>query len=211
MFAEDHTSVRQAYISVLVKEPNFRIIGEAGNGREMLKLMRRAVPDVVVTDIEMPEMNGVELAGHIRHEFPDVKIILLSMHYSETFAAHIISNGANAFLPKECSMEALIQAINTVHRNGYFFDPRISRFVLSNLLTEKRFRTIIQQLSLTQREHEVLQMICEGKTNREIADQLHIRPATVDFHRQKIYSKTGSGNVVQLVKYAIKNGLIDPY
>lgn len=211
MFAEDHTSVRQAYLSVLAEEENFRIIGDAGNGKALLKLIRKSIPDIVITDIEMPEMNGIELANHIKREFPNVGIIFLSMHYSESYAAQIISNGANSFLPKECSIETLIEAVNVVHKQGYFFDSRISRFVLSNLLTERKFKTLIQQLSLTQREHEVLMLICDGRTNKEIANRLEISAATVDFHRQKIYSKTGSENVVHLVKYAIKNGLIDLY
>ena len=209
MLAEDHVSVRQAYVTVLNGVENFHVIGDAGNGMELLKLMRRTTPHVVIADIEMPEMNGIEMAKIIHRDFPDVKVIFLSMHYSEAYASDILTNGANAFLPKECDLETLIEAVNVVYRNGFFMNKTTSRYLLANMLTEKKLKTIIQQLSLTNREIEILRHICDGLTNKAIADKLCLSPATVDFHRQKIYSKTCSTNIVELVKYAIRYRLIE--
>lgn len=207
MIAEDHTSVRQAYILLFKEIDNYEVIGEAKNGIELLKLMRKSVPDIVITDVEMPQMNGFELAKNIKKEFPNVLIIVLSMHYSEYYVTQMLINGANAFLPKACDIQILKDAIHGVIKDGYYFNKSISNLVISTLINEKKLSNLSKQSALNYREMEILKNICEGKTNKQIAQIIGVEPCTVDFHRQNINRKTNSTNVVELVKYAIKHGI----
>ena len=207
--AEDHKSARQAYISMLEDEENFAVIGDAGNGVDLLKLMERKIPDIVITDLEMPVMNGFQLLETIKERHKDVKVIILSMHDEDYYVSELILRGANAYLPKRCELDDIIYTINKVHRDGFYFTHPVSKMVVSSSLSDKKFKPYYEELGLTIRELEVLKLICEEKPNKIIAEILDISLPTVDFHRQSIYKKTQSNSLVGLVKYAVKNGITD--
>lgn len=208
MLAEDHNLFRATLVSYLKDIKDFDIIGDARNGVELLRLIRSQEPQIVITDIQMPLMNGFELGKIIKRDFPNVKVIFLSMHYSSIFAAEMITNGINSCLPKECEPEILIEAIRKVNKQGFYFNPKFNNLIVSQIFSDTKFEILKSQISLSHREIEVLKLICDGKTNKAIAEILDITPAGVDFHRQSIYNKTDLSSVALLVKYAIKNGLV---
>lgn len=211
MIAEDHSMVRHGIISSLNEIKDFNVIGEASNGKEILKLIRRNQPDILISDIEMPEMNGYQLVEIINQEFRSIKIIFISMYYSSSYAAESLKNGINAFLPKECDFCVLEEAIRIVYKNSYYFNSGVSSKLISGIMAESRFEAMRNQLALNHRETEILKLICEGKINREIGELLNLTSATIDFHRQSIYKKTEISSVALLVKYAIQNGITTLY
>ncbi len=209
MLAEDHNSARQAYAAIINGEPNMKITGQAGNGLELLKLVEADAPDIVVTDIEMPVMNGLELIDKLKRRFPNVKPIILSMHNEDYYISQLILNGACAYLPKSCDIDDILLAINRVYTEGYFFTASVSKIIVSTTMKEsgQEIAPLLKQLSLSAREIDVLKLVCDEKSNKQIADHLNLSQATIDFHRQSIYKKTQASSVVGLVKYAIKNGI----
>lgn len=207
--AEDHKSARQAYVAMLSDEENFSVIGDAPNGLELLNLMEKKLPDVVLTDLEMPVMNGYQLLENIREKYKDTKVIVLSMHDDDYYISDLILRGASAYLPKHCGIEDIVFTINKVCTDGFYFTKPVSKMVVNSSLNDKKFKPFYEELGLTLRELEVLKLICEEKSNKEIARILDIAAGTVDFHRQSIYRKTQLNSVVGLVKYAVKNGLTE--
>ncbi|HEY1039070.1 MAG TPA: response regulator transcription factor [Bacteroidia bacterium] len=206
--AEDQTLVRKALISLLEENNQVRCIAEAGNGRELLDLLKTQQPHIVLLDIDMPVMNGRQTLELIKKRFPGVKVIMLSIYNDQNYISEFMAMGANAYLPKNSDVEVLMEAIQTVKEKGIYISPAVSNALLNGLRQEKNINPLFDELSLTARETDILKIICEGKTNKEIAEQLHISASTVDFHRGNIYTKTKSKNVTDLVKYAIKNGII---
>jgi DNA-binding NarL/FixJ family response regulator len=210
MIAEDHTSARQAYAAILGAEPNMQVSGQAGNGLELVKLMEKSRPDIVITDLDMPVMSGSKLIDVIKARFPEVKTIVLSMHNEAEYISQLILDGANAYVPKSSDIEDLILAINRVYEEGFYFSKVVSKIIVSNAIKKgDSIEPVFKQLSLSAREQDVLKLLCDEKTNKQIAENLNISLSTVDFHRQSIYKKTQASSVIGLVKYAIKNGITD--
>ncbi|MCC6372227.1 MAG: response regulator transcription factor [Bacteroidia bacterium] len=208
MMAEDHHSARQAYLSVLSEESNFQIIGEAPNGFELLKLIEKRVPDIVLVDIEMPVMDGFRTITILKEKYPDIKPIVLSMHNESYYISQLILCGARAYLSKSCSMEELIEAVNKVYTDGFYFSESLSRVIVSSSFKDRKFQENLRHIALSEREIEVLRLVCAEKSNRQIAEQLGIVTETVDYHRRNIYRKTKSSSLIGLIKYAIKNGIM---
>jgi DNA-binding NarL/FixJ family response regulator len=209
MMAEDHKSAREAYIGMLEDEENLIVIGDASNGLDLLKLMEKQVPDIVITDLEMPIMNGYQLLEVIKEKHPTVKVIVLSMHDESDYVSDLVLRGASAYLPKRCGLDDIIYTVNAVYKDGYYFTNPVSKMVVTTSLKDQKFKPFYEKLGLSGREIEILKLICEEKTNKDIAELLEISLATVDYHRQSIYKKTQSNSIVGLVKYAVKNGLTD--
>ena len=207
MVAEDHVLYRECLAETLSECKDLRVIGQGGNGKDIIKLVRNVKPDIIISDIEMPEINGYQLASFLNREYPTIKIIFLSMYYSPFYASQAIKSGVSACLPKQCSFEILLEAIRSVYNDGYYFKKDVGITVISDLMAEKTFELFKDQIQLNHREIEILKLICDGKQNREIADLLNLSVATIDFHRQSIYRKTDISSVALLVKYAIKNGI----
>jgi DNA-binding NarL/FixJ family response regulator len=208
MYVEDHKILRDCVISLLNENENFEIIGEAENGLEILKLLRTQIPDIIISDIEMPEMNGFELFDTVKKQYPDIKFIFLSMHYSNYLTTEMSNKGVNACLPKECGIEILEIAILEVYKSGFYLNNKTYNSITSNYINQLNYSSLIKQVSLSARELEILKLICDGKTNKEVSEKLKITIATIDFHRQNIYKKTCCDNFAQLVKYAIRNGIL---
>ncbi len=208
MLADDHQLVRMAFAALLDEQADLNMIGHAGNGKELLALIKADQPDIVLLDIDMPVMDGRQCLGLIRSRFPEVKVIMLSLYKDPALMSEYMANGAAAYLHKDADMEDLLLAIRTVHREGTYFSKELSKALLTNIRKEKKSNPFFDEPVLSNKEMAVLKELCDGKTNQEIADKLHISINTVGFHRNNIYSKTKSHNIAELMKYSIRHGLI---
>ena len=205
--ADDHQIVRDGLRSLLDSEPDIDVIAEAENGRKTIQLVREFMPDVVVMDITMPDLNGIEATRQILDEFPQVKIIALSMHHHEQFVSGMLMVGASGYLLKDCSVDELTAAIRAATKGEVYLSPGVANVVLKNYLRQlKESGKSIPPL-LTPRETEVLQLVSEGKTSKEIASIMHISAKTVDTHRRQMMAKLNVSSIAQLTKYAIRSGL----
>ncbi len=204
---DDHKMVVQSYIELLKDVKNFNIIGCAFNGQEALKSINNTTPDVVILDCEMPVMNGFKTLQAIREKHPFIKVIILTMHFEPGYSSQYLINGAHSFLSKHCDSEELIKAIHKVIDEGYYFSSTISRNFITNTLDHVNFKETYRKLRLTDREIEILKLICEGKQNTFIAEKLNISINTIKSFRKLIYQKTNTDSIIELIKYAIRNGI----
>ncbi len=205
ILVDDHPVVRRGISSCLTKHENLQIVGEAGDGREALKKIKELLPDIVLMDIDMPQMNGLAATEVLRKEMPQVKVLILSMHSQAEFVLRIIQSGARGYVLKEANPDDLIKAIETVHSGEVFFSPEVARLALNQYV---RGGTESSQNQLTSREKEVLTQIAEGLSNKEIAWRLGVGVRTVETHRERIMRKLSIHSVAGLTKYAITRGLV---
>lgn len=208
VIAEDQQLMRKSLIALLGEYPNMAVVGEAGDGKQLLQLLKITKTDIVLLDVEMPMMNGLEAISVINTRFPGVKVIVLSMHGEEVLMADFMTRGARAYLTKGSDVETLISTIETVYSHGFHFSDKVSRAMLGKMMHQKSTHPFMEEQALTDREMGILRELCEGKTNKEIAQGLKLTARTIDFHRSNIYTKTKSRNLAELVKYAIKNGIV---
>jgi len=205
LLADDHQMVREGIRSLLEKESDFEIVGEAEEGRKAVRLARKLHPDVVIMDITMPNLNGVDATRQIVGEYPDIKIIALSMHFSRIFVLNMLKAGALGYILKGDSSDELIDGVRTVSEGGAYFSPKASKTVtevLANPLPNSPLDI------LTPREREVFQLICEGKNTKQIALELHVSNKTIEAGRRKIMEKMDANSIPELVIIAIENGVI---
>lgn len=208
MLADDHNLARQGFRAYLeTNDEEFKVTGEASNGLELLNLIKVEPPDVVLLDLEMPHMNGIETLGVLSQEYPMVKVIILSSHYNEFLMAELMIAGASGYLPKNCFGDELFETIRKVHEEGYFFNGSVSKQVVSTLISERKIQYLISENVLSRREIEVLQQVCNEKQAKEIAALLNISESTVEYHKRNLYTKTQSDSIVGLIKYAIRKGI----
>ena len=208
IIADDHQIVRQGLKLLLEKESDMEVVGEAEDGRSTVTLARDLTPDIVLMDVKMPEMNGIEASHLILSELPDVNVIALSMYSDRRFVIDMLKAGAHGYLLKDCAFEELAQAIRLVMAKKTYLSPGIAEIVVKDYVTLDSRDSQSVFSALTPREREVLQMIAEGKRTSQIANLLHISIKTVDTHRQQIMSKLKTRSVAELTKYAIREGLI---
>ena len=211
MIADDHRLFRTGLVAVLKEMKGIKVINEAENGKELLAKLIHERPDVILMDIKMPEMDGIEATEIVIAKYPDIKVIMLTMHDDEQFITHMVDLGAHGYLLKNSDVRELELAINKVMQQGYYFNDKVAEVLLTNLIGKKS-KLIIKEkheLSFSKREHEVLQLICEGFTNSEIAEKLFLSTRTVEGYRYKLCDKVGVKNTAGLVRFAIKNGLVD--
>ena len=207
LLADDHTILRQGLRSVLVNEFRMNVVGEAGNGREAIELAQSLKPDIVIMDITMPDMNGVEATRRIISEQPNVKVIALSMHIDKNFVYDMLNAGASGYLLKQCAYDEVQHAIQTVLRNKKYISPNITGVVIHDYVEQKNANQSKEADQLTSKEREILQMVAEGKSTKEIAVILHVSIPTVETHRRNIMEKLQLHSVADLTKYAIRVGL----
>jgi two-component system response regulator NreC len=205
--ADDHELMREGLISMLAEEADFEVVGEAGNGRRAVELAGKLAPDVVVLDITMPDLNGVEAARIIHSRLPKVKIIALSMHQEHRLVMDMMKAGASGYLPKSCAFEELGRAIRCVSSGRMYLSPAVTAPVLGDLLKHMELAKDPPGPVLTGREREVLQLVAEGKGTKQIAAKLHVSVNTVTRHRQHIMDKLDIRGVAELTKYAIREGI----
>ncbi len=207
LLADDHKIVRDGLRTLLEKHPEIEVVGEAEDGRETVQLVRELSPEVVIMDIAMPDLNGIEATRQIIAEHPNVKVIALSMHSDRRFISEMLKAGASAYLLKDCAFEELEGAIRTVGKNKVYLSPAIAGVVIENYIRNapKPESSVFSLLS--DREREVLQLMAEGKTTKEIASHLHVSIKTIETHRTNIMTKLDIHSIAELTKYAIREGL----
>jgi DNA-binding NarL/FixJ family response regulator len=211
LLAEDHQIVREGFRSLLTHEPDIEVVGEAENGRQAVQLTRKLRPAVVVMDIGMPLLNGLEATRQIRKDFPDTKVLILSAYNDEAYVEQVASLGGVGFLLKQTSSGVLAQAIREVQKGNTFFGPALNRRLKTGAGNSpgKGIPLKPRGNQLSSREVEVLQMIAEGKPNKQVAAELGVSFKTVDKHRQHLMSKLDIHDVAGLTRYAISAGVIE--
>jgi DNA-binding NarL/FixJ family response regulator len=218
LIADDHLLVRAGVKSLLEKMKEVEVIGEASNGREALNLLKENKPDLLLLDISMPELNGLDVAQRVRQESPDSRIIILSMHNHEEYVLQALRSGASGYLLKDAAPNELEIAINAVMKNEIYLSPAISKHLVGDYLrrienlqgdtdnhTSEKSNPYQQ---LTSRQREILQLIAEGNSTKEIAEKLFISVKTVETHRMQIMERLNIRDIAGLVRYAIKMGII---
>jgi len=207
LLADDHKITRQGLRSLLEKQSDMVVVAEAEEGRTAVRLVRELLPDVVIMDVSMPDLNGMEAARQITREFGNVKIVALSMHSDSLFVTEMLKSGASGYLLKDCAFEELARAIRTVVAGKTYLSPSVSSVVVDDYLHRLSKADFSGLDVLTNREREVLQLLAEGKSTKQIALKLHISGKTVETHRRQIMNKLDIHTVAELTKYAIRKGL----
>lgn len=208
LLAEDHEILRDGLKAILSGNSEISIVGEAGNGQEVIEHLKNVEPDVILMDINMPVMNGVEATQYISKNYPDIKVVILSMMEHENYLNQLKEAGAKGYLIKSTSKEELIYAIKMVQKGHMYVCSGMTMNLLSKPKQEETAFTYPPSANLSKREVEVLKLIAEGLTNNEIAERIFTSRRTVETHRMNLISKTGTKNTATLIKYAIKNGLL---
>ncbi len=207
LLADDHHVMRQALRSLLEKKTDLKVVDEASSGREAVKLAIKHAPDLVLMDVTMPDLNGIEATRRIKNECANTKVIALSMHTDEKYVVKMLKAGASGYLLKNCSFDELQGAITRVLEGGSYISPQVADVLVSQLNTGPVKEGDSELQILTSREREILQMIAEAKRSKEIAERLCISSKTVYTHRRNIMQKLKAKNVADLTRIAIKNGL----
>lgn len=212
LLAEDHTIVREGLRALLAEEKDIQVVGEAANGRKAVELASKLKPSVVVMDIAMPVLNGMEAARQILRTNPASKVLILSAHSDDAYVEHAMGLGTSGYLIKQTAAHILPKAIREVHKGRQFFSPIISSRLLLRRAGGKKVSKhpdANRPSSLTSREMEVLQLIAEGRANKQTADELHISIKTVEKHRQRLMEKLNIHDTASLTRYAISAGIIE--
>jgi two-component system response regulator DegU len=213
LIVDDHRIIRDGLKSLLSGEKDIEIIGEASNGEEALLKNRELKPDIIIADITMPEMNGIEMTRMITKEDSKTKVLMVSMHDNEDYINQALEVGASGFLLKDSSKEELITAIKAVENGETYCSGEVSKILLNKFLTSSRSKKLKveaeEKLELTKREKEILKLISEGLSNKEIANNLFVSTRTIDTHRYNLMQKLGVKNGAELVRLAFKLNLIN--
>jgi two-component system response regulator NreC len=205
LLADDHALVREGFRMILEAQNDIQIVGQAGNGREAIELAAKLHPDVVVMDVAMPELNGIEATRRILEASPRTRVLALSMHKDAVYVREVLRAGARGYLLKDSGDADLVAAVRAVAKGEGYLSPSVSESVLSDYR-----RHVTDPLDLlSSREREVLQMIAEGKTNKEIATALNLSVYTVEAHRGRVMEKLNMHSTSELVRFALRSGLID--
>jgi DNA-binding NarL/FixJ family response regulator len=209
LLADDHNVVRKGLCLLLESQPGFKVIAEASNGREAVALAEAHSPDVVVLDVAMPLLNGIEAARQISAKLPQTAIVFLSMHSDEGYVLRALKSGAKAYLLKDSAEYDLINAIKAVSEGKAFFSPAISKMLVEDYMRQMGERDVEDSYELlTTREREILQLFAEGKTPKEVASLLHLSLYTVETHRSNIFQKLSLHSGAELILYAVRKGVI---
>lgn len=207
LLVDDHKILRDGIRSLVKEYDDIEVVGEAADGRAAIRLVKEFSPDVVVMDISMPELNGIDATRKILADHPGVKIIALSMHYDKQFVSEIFKAGVSGYLIKDSAFDELEHAIHLVMEGKTYINPQIASLVVESLMSHSAPIQNKPFSLLTEREREVLQLISEGKSTKQIADDLNVSAKTIESHRRQVMGKLNIRNVAELTKYAIREGL----
>jgi two-component system response regulator NreC len=209
LLVDDHTIVREGVRSLLEDEPDMVVVGEAADGRSAVRTVMDTDVDVVLMDIAMPGLNGLEATRQIRRERPNVRVLILTMHDDEEYIRQVLAAGALGYVLKSAAASELKSAVRAVYRGEPVLSPAVTRLVIEDYLRWADVRQEAEEVALTPREREVLQLIAEGYTSKQIGDILHISPKTVQAHRTNLMAKLGLHDRGELIKYAIQKKIIE--
>lgn len=207
ILADDHRIIREGLRALLDKEPDMEVVAEAEDGRATVRLSREFTPDVVIMDITMPGLNGIEATRQIVSELPAIKVIALSMHSDRKFVREMLSAGASGYLLKDSAFEELINALHAVYNNQLYLSAKIDDQGLIDYAGKVKAEASAKAHPLSHREREVLQLLAEGKTTQQIASLLCVSGKTIASHRTQIMNKLGLTSVAEITKYAVREGL----
>jgi two-component system response regulator NreC len=209
LIADDHGIVRQGLRSVLSRNPYFEIVGEAASGVEAVALARKLTPDVLIIDIGMPELNGIDAASQIHKSNPEIRIIVLSMHSDETYVLRALNAGAKGYLLKDSAEMDLVPAVHAVYRGKPFFSPQIAQVLLEDYMQTLQQKKLQDSYELlTEREKEVLRLFAHGKSNKEAAAFLDLSVNTIETHRNSLMKKLNLHNTAEIVLYAVRKKIV---
>ncbi|MBL7905052.1 MAG: response regulator transcription factor [Bacteroidales bacterium] len=212
LLVDDHKIVRDGIRALLSGQEDIRIYDEAGSGSELFRQLNSGLPDIVLMDISLPDISGIELCEKVREQFPLMKVLFLSMYTSEEYIFNAIKAGAQGYLPKNISQDELLHAIRAVAAGEEYFSESVSNIILKSYIKkaqDKEPENLTQSSALSKRELEILRLFAEGNTNPQIAEQLYISTRTVESHKNHIMQKLGLKTAVDLIKFAIKHHIID--
>ena len=208
VLADDHHIVRQGLRALLESEPNFRLVGETGDGLEAVRMVERLQPQVLITDVMMPGLNGLEVTRQVHKAAPHTRVIILSMHANDAYVVEALKNGAVGYVLKDSQASDLVQAVKEVAAGRRYLSPPLSEREIELYVKKVEDAPEDPYESLTNREREVLQMAAEGRTSAEIAERLFISPRTAEGHRANVLRKLGLQNHTDLVRFALKRGIL---
>lgn len=208
--ADDYKIFREGLKVGLSADDGLQVLLEADNGEDLLKGLETNQPDVIIMDLKMPIMDGMEATKVVHKKYPSVKVLVVSMYEDDKFIIHLMENGANGYLLKNAEPDEIRRSIYAVHENGYYFNDLVNKALLKKLVLKNNLKpSFNQNIDLTEREQEVLKLICEEKTAAEIGKEIFLSPRSVEGIRQRLIEKIGVRNTAGLVMFAVKNGIVD--
>ena len=208
--ADDHKILRESLVILLSQKENIEVVGAAGDGQEAYKKILELVPDIAVLDISIPRLNGLDLAERLRAELPGVKVVILTMHKSGEFVSKALCAGVRGYVLKDNALEELIECIELVYTNKIYLSQDITGIVVDGFVHNNRDGVESGESAISSREREILQLLAEGKSNKDISDLLNLSIKTVETHRANIMRKLNFKNITDLVLYAVRNHIIEP-
>ena len=208
LIVDDHAILRDGIRSLLERQEGISVVGEANNGQEALSRVNELRPDIVLMDVAMPVMDGLEATRRIKQNYPEIRVLILTQHDSQEYVAPLLQAGASGYVLKRSGGREVVLAIREVYEEGAFLEPGVARKILDNYTRPGESKESAEH-QLTERESEVLALVVEGKSNKEIARELVISPKTVSVHRSNIMAKLGVHNSVELVRYVMEHNVLD--
>jgi len=208
LIADDHPLIRVGLRHLLEEQPNWKVVAEAQDGREAVTKTRETKPDIAILDVGMPELNGFDAAGQIASEVPGTKILILSMHQTDTIFRKVLAAGARGYVLKSDAPRDLVAAVQAIRGNKTFFTSQVSRLIVDGFLSDRRTAAADDIVCITPRQREVVQLIAEGKSNREIGIILNITEKTAETHRANVMRRLNLHSVSEIVRYAVRNDVI---
>lgn len=208
VLADDHVLIRHGIKNIIAKEAQLQIVGEVGNGEELLSYLKNDLPELVILDISMPKINGVDLTRILKKSYPSVKILMLTMHKNKQFFYQAMSAGADGYLIKSDSDDELLLAINKIRSGRTYISPYLVDDFTDDVLKAYRNEEVTTFTGLTKREKQILSMVVEGHTSKDMAAKLNLSPRTIDHHRSNLLKKFKMKNSIDLVNYAVRKGYV---
>lgn len=208
--ADDHKILRESLVILLSQHEDIEVVGEAADGQEAYEKIMKLRPDIAVLDISIPHLNGIDLSVRLQQEAPEIRVVILTMHKSEEFVTKALQAGVKGYVLKDNALEELIKCIKTVYDDNVFLSNSVTKLVVQGFVSGLREKYDVQTEPLSSREREVLQLLAEGQSNKDISAALNLSIKTVETHRANIMHKLGLKNIADLVLYAVRNHMIEP-